>query len=133
MSIRTATLASYGWLPWPAACALLDTADAVWLGPAGITWRRTGPWPATLPLTTRMHAWSAGEPATLWRVIPLPARGTALVTALVDPGSPPSGVPQDITTVDSTRSLGSGWERHWVSRTASVMFLRPAPGAEPVL
>jgi len=118
-------LETYGWLPWPEASVLLGDADATWLAPSGVVRRGDDPWPQTMPLTTRIHAWSREAPPVCWRLVPRPSRGCVLVTALTPSGWSPSEAPTRSRLVAVTRTGGGEWARLWVTESASVMFLRP--------
>jgi len=124
----TFRLTTYGWVPWLEASALLGDADATWLAPSGMARRGDTPWPRTMPVTTRIHAWSRSAPSICWRLAPRPSRGGALVTALTSSeSSPPAGRTRS-RAVAVTRTVDGDWARLWVTESASVMFLRPAGG-----
>lgn len=129
-----AQLSTYGWLPWPAAIALLGTAGAAgaaWLAPSGVLELSGGPWPGRIPLTTRIHAW---EPASSrqsssrqWRLVPCPAREIVLVTCL----SPDHATLPEPHPACRSRDVivhyehDERWQRAWIHQSAAIMFLRP--------
>lgn len=125
-----ATLATFGWLSWAGATTLVGDAGATWLGPGSLIEQTPMSWPKDLPVTTRIHAWSVGEPL-LWRLLPAPSRGLVLVTALqlgsdkdvrAWPRTPDAVAPAVITS-----STDGGWTRIWSDDLAPIMFLHPSP------
>ncbi len=130
---ESARMATYGWLPWPAAVALMDAADGVWLEPAGIVHRDSGPWPTQLPLTTRIHAWSDHPVRLLWRLVPRTSTDSVLLTALttdITIAPPFPGSPVRTIEVAVTETRDDSWQRVQVNnvligRRAAVTFLHP--------
>lgn len=123
----TRQLSTYGWVPWAEAARLLHAAEGVWLAPLGVVRRSHDPWPAEMPLTTRIHAWD-GASSVQWRLVPRPARSTVLLTCLSEVGvRPASAVLSRLVAV--TCECAGEWERTWVFDAAASMFIRPAPPA----
>ena len=107
---------------------LLTADEGIWLGSAAVE-RTTNGWPTSMPPATRIFGWSP-TPARMWRIVPDPRRGRALVTclaALDQLDTPPvRSRPADINT-----STAGEWERHMVLGVAPIQFLRPSTPAAP--
>ena len=83
-----------------------------------------------LPLTTRIHAWTAD--GVLWRLLPYPDRASALVTALLPDGATDASpeTPAAVEDVVVAVEWDGQWERHWVRGLSPLLFLRPTDSSQ---
>lgn len=121
--MRSATLASYGWLDWSDARELLANAEGTWLDSPGIK-TATGDWPDQLPLASVIHAWAPA--GVLTRLVPDHARNLVLVVMLVPEGAQPPGSPTARRDVAPTKSEANGWVRYVVQGSSALTFVMPA-------
>lgn len=123
----SATLLSYGWRTWPQALPLLGQAGATWLGTARVEQVPAIADVESMPLTTRIHAWTTA--GLLWRLLPKPAAQLVLVTGLARPHvQMPAASPAAALDVAVAEEHDRTWTRVRVQSATPVTFMCPAPG-----